>query len=78
MLYHAPQNCWQVPHPQDHVVCEVIDLDTIVYVMLSYTETEEDGPGSESLRRTQTFQPSFWGGFLLSNSCSVIIIRCIA
>jgi len=43
--FKASQNWQKVPRPEDKLIYEVNDPDSIVHVVLWYTETEQDGPG---------------------------------
>jgi len=43
--FKASQNWQQVPRPEDKRIYEVIDPDSIVHVVLWYTETEQDAQG---------------------------------
>jgi len=42
--FMASLNWREVPHPEDNLIYEVVDPDSIVHVVLWYTETEQDGP----------------------------------
>jgi hypothetical protein len=43
--FEASQNWQQVPHPDDELIYEMIDPDSVVHVVVWYTETEQEGPG---------------------------------
>ena len=43
--FKASQNWQQMPRPEDKLIYEVIDPDSIVHVVLWYTETEQDAQG---------------------------------
>lgn len=40
--FEASQNWLQVPHPEDELIYEMVDPDSVVHVVLWYTETEQD------------------------------------
>jgi hypothetical protein len=42
--FEASQNWQQVPHPEDELIYEMIDPNSVVHVVLWYTETEQDAP----------------------------------
>lgn len=42
--FEASQNWLQVPRPEDELIYEMIDPDSVVHVVLWYTETEQDAP----------------------------------
>jgi len=43
--FKASQNWQHVSRPEDKLIFEVMDPDSIVHVVLWYTETEQDAPG---------------------------------